>query len=186
MSSELEEISQEVERISAKLEGAKDDAKRISFTPSEKKPEDLYRLAEDRSTQFGREFEPLPPDAIQQGAMTTIHGFSRDEGSAWNKIVREFIKLYKRAVGVARTHGPHVQAYNAALSTLYRLELAAIAGDPLRACDRPEPLLIERKSTRRSDNLHTRLTHAFKWKASSCPSRRGTRWRKSRRAELRV
>ena len=142
MSSELEEISQDVETISAKLEDAKDDAKKIPFTPSEKKPEDLYRLAEDRKTQFGKEFEPLPSDAIQQSAMTIIHGLSREESGVWNKIVREFVKLYRRAVGVARTHGPHVQAYGAALSTLYRLELAAIARDSERACDRPEPLAI--------------------------------------------
>ena len=143
MSSELEEISQEVEEFSAKLEGAKDDAKKISFTPSEKKPEDLYRLAEDRKTQFGKEFEPLPPDAIHQGAMTTIHGLSGEESRAWNKIVRELVKLYRKVAGVARTHGPHVQAYGAALATLYRLELTAIASDPDRACDKPEPLAME-------------------------------------------
>lgn len=143
MSSELEEISQEVESFSARLGGAKDDAKKISFTPSEKKPEDLYHLAEDRKTQFGKEFEPLPPDAIHQGAMTTIHGLSGEESRAWNKIVRELIKLYRKVAGVARTHGPHIQAYGAALATLYRLELAAIASGPERACDKPEPLAIE-------------------------------------------
>jgi hypothetical protein len=143
MSSELEEISREVEKFSAKLEGAKDDAKKISFTPSKKKPEDLYHLTEDRKTQFGKESEPLPPDVIHQGAMTTIHGFSGEESKAWNKIIRELVKLYRKIAGVARTHGPHVQAYGAALATLYRLEIAAIASDPERACDKPEPLAIK-------------------------------------------
>ena len=143
MSSELEEISKEVEKFTTRLEGANDDAKKIAFTPSEKKPEDLYRLAEDRKTQFGKEFEPLPPDAIHQSAMTTIHGFSGEESRAWNKIVRELLKLYKKIAGVARTHGPHVQAYGAALATLYRLELAAIASDPERACDKPEPMAMD-------------------------------------------
>jgi hypothetical protein len=143
MSSELEEISQDVETFSAKLGGAKDDAKKIPFTPPEMKPEDPYHLAEDRKTQFGKESEPLPPDAIHQGAMTTIHGFSREEGRAWSKIVRELVKLYRKVAGVARTNGPHVLAYGAALATLYRLELAAIASDPERACDKPEPLAIE-------------------------------------------
>jgi hypothetical protein len=143
MSSELEEISQEVEKISAKLEGTKEDAKKVSFTPSEKKPGDLYHLSEDRKTQFGKESEPLPPDTIHQGAMATIHGFSGEESRAWNKIVRELLKLYRKIAGVARTHGPHVQAYGAALATLYRLELAAIASDPERACDKPEPLAME-------------------------------------------
>jgi hypothetical protein len=140
MSSELEEISQEVKKFSAKLQRAKDDAKKISFTASKKKPEDL---AEDRKTKFGKEDEPLPPEAIQQSAMTTIHGFSGKESSAWNKIVGELLKLYKRIAGVARTHGPHLQAYGAALATLYRLELAAIASAPEQACNMPEPLAME-------------------------------------------
>jgi hypothetical protein len=143
MSSELENVSQEVEKISAKLESAKDDAKKIPFSSSEKKPEDLYHLVESRKNQFGKEYEPLPPDVIHQSAMTTIHGFSGEEGRAWNKIIREFVKLYRKVTGVARTHGPHVQAYGAALATLYRLELAAIASDPERACDKPEPLAME-------------------------------------------
>jgi hypothetical protein len=143
MSSELEDISQEVEKISAKLESAKDDAKKIPFSPSKKRPEDLYHLDESRKNQFGREYEPLPPDAIHQGAMTTVHGLSGEESRAWNKIVRELVKLYRKVAGVAQTHGPHVQAYGAALATLYRLELAAIASDPERACDKPEPFAME-------------------------------------------
>ena len=143
MSSDLEDISQEIEKVSAKLESAKDDAKKIPFSPSEKKPEDLNHLDESRKNQFGREHEPLPPDAIHQGAMTTVHGFSGEESRGWNKIVRELVKLYRKVAGVARTHGPHVQAYGAALATLYRMELAAIASDPERACDRPEPFAME-------------------------------------------
>ena len=143
MSSELEEISQEVQTIPAKLEGAKDDAKKMAFTPSKKKSEDLYHLAEDRKTQFGDESEPLPPDAIHQGAMTTVHGFSREESRAWNKIVRELVKLYRKVAGVARIQGPPDQAYGAVLATLYRLELAGIASDPEESRDKPEPLAME-------------------------------------------
>ena len=143
MSSELEGISQDVEKISAKLESVKDDAKKIPFSPSEKKQEDLFHLEESRKNKFGREYEPLPPDAISQGSMTTVHGLSGKESTAWGKTVRELIKLYRKVDGVARTHGPHVQAYGAALATLYRLELAAIASDPERACDKPEPFVME-------------------------------------------
>ena len=143
MSSELEGISTEVEKISAKLESAKDDAKKIPFIASEKKMEDLHHLDESRKNQFGKEYEPLPPDAIHQGAMTAVHGLSGEESRAWNKIVREIVKLYRKVAGVARTHGPHVQAYGAALATLYRMELAAIASDPERACDKPEPFAME-------------------------------------------
>ena len=140
MSSELEDISQEIANISAKLAGAEDDAKKIPLSLSEKKPEDLAKF---RKTLFGKESEPLPPDTIHQSGMTTIHGISGDESRAWNKIVRELVKLYKKVAGVARTQGPHAQAYSAALATLYRLELAEIASDPERACDKPEPLAME-------------------------------------------
>ena len=143
MSSELEDICQEIEGVSAKLGNAKDDAKTIPFSPSEKKPEDLHHLAEFRKTQFGNESEPLPPDVIHQAAMMSIHGLPREESKAWNKIVRDIVNLYRKVVGVARTHGPHVQAYGAALAILYRLELAAIAGDPERACNMPRPLAME-------------------------------------------
>jgi hypothetical protein len=143
MSSELEDICQEIDGVSAKLDNAKDDAKNIPFSPSEKKPEDLYHLAEFRKTQFGTQSEPLLPDVIHQAAMMTIHGLSREESKAWNKIVREIVKLYRKVTGIVRTHGPHAQAYGAALAMLYRLELAAIASDPERACDRPEPLAME-------------------------------------------
>jgi hypothetical protein len=143
MSSELENVSQEVEKISAKLESAKEDATKVPFKPSEKTPEDLGPLDESRKREFGREYEPLPPDVIHQGAMASVHGFSREEGKAWNKIIRDLVKLYRKVTGVARTHGPHVQAYGAALATLYRLELAEIASDPERACDKPEPFAME-------------------------------------------
>ena len=143
MSSELEDKSREVEKISAKLESAKDDAKKIPFSPSEKRPEDLHPLDENRKNKFGKEYEPLPPDAIDKGGMTTVHGFSPKESREWNEIIRELVKLYRKVTAVARTHGPHVQAYGAALATLYRLELAAISCDPERACDKPEPFAME-------------------------------------------
>jgi hypothetical protein len=143
MSSELEDLCQEIEGVSAKLGNSKDDAKKIPCSLSEKKREDLYHLAEFRKTQFGKKSEPLPPDVIHQAAMMTIHGLSREESKAWNEIVRGIVKLYRKVAGIARTHGPHAQAYGAALATLYRLELAAIASDPERACDRPEPLAME-------------------------------------------
>ena len=143
MSSALEKISPQIEDISAKLENAKDEAKKIPFSEPGKGPEEFDRLAENRMAQFGKESEPLPHEVIYLSGMITIHGFSGEESRAWNKIVRDLLKLYKRIAEVARTRGPHVQAYGAALATLYRLELAAIASDPERACDKPEPLAME-------------------------------------------
>ena len=143
MSSELEKISPQIEGFSAKLATAQDEAKKITCNQPGTEAENFDRLVENRMTRFGKESEPLPNEVIHQGGMTTIHGFSGEESRAWNKIVRDLLKLYKRVSEVARTRGPHVQAYGAALATLYRLELAVIASDPERACDKPEPLAME-------------------------------------------
>ena len=143
MSSILEEISPQIVDISAKLEGAKDDAKKIPSSAPEKGTEDSDRLLEDRMTRFGQELEPLPLEVIHQDGMTTLHGFSEEESKAWDKVVRGLLKLYERVTGVARTRGPYMQAYDAAFATLYRLELAAIESDPGRICDMPELLATE-------------------------------------------
>ena len=143
MSSDLEDISEEIGRITANIVGTKEDAKKIPFSPPNTKPEDHCHLAENRKTQFGKESETLSPYAIQLGAMTTIHGLSREESRTWSNVVRELVKLYRKVAGVSRTRGPHAQAYGAALATLYRLELAAIASEPDRACNKPEPLAME-------------------------------------------
>jgi hypothetical protein len=143
MSSALEKISSEINDLPAKLESAKEGAKKISCDMPGKGADDFDGLAEHRRTLYGRESEPLPHEVIHQAGMTTVHGFSREESRAWNQIVRELLKLYKKVAEVARTRGPHIQAYGAALATLYRLELAVIASDPERACDKPEPLAME-------------------------------------------
>jgi hypothetical protein len=75
--------------------------------------------------------------------MMAIHGFSGEESRAWNKIVRNLFKLYKRVAEVARTRGPYMQAYEAALMTLYRQELVERKGDPERTCDVPGLLAME-------------------------------------------
>ena len=143
MSSALANVSPEIEQFSARLDTAKTEAKAIAFSPPSKAADDFDALSALRRTHFGLEFEPLPPGNIVQASMTKIHGFSGDEARAWNKVVRDLLQLYKTVAGVARTRGPHVHAYGAALATLYRLELSAIASDPDRATDAPEPVAME-------------------------------------------
>ena len=142
MSSALENVGPEIEQFSARLDTAKTEAKAIAFSPPSKAADDFDVLSALRRTHFGLEFEPLPLGHIAQASMTKIHGFSKDEATAWNKVVRDLLRLYKTVAGVARTRGPHVHAYGAALATLYRLELSAIASDPDRATDAPEPVAM--------------------------------------------
>jgi len=139
MSSALENVGLEIERFSARLDNVKAEAKAIAFSPPSQKANDLDVLSAHRKSRFGLESEPLPHAEIAQANMANIHGFSREEARSWNQVVRDLLKLYKKVAEVARTRGPHVKAYGAALATLYRLELSALARDPERACGAPEP-----------------------------------------------
>jgi hypothetical protein len=138
LSSALEETSPQIEHIFAKLGSAKAEAKKIAAS---NRPT-FEHLGKKRMSRFGKETEPLPHYMIHQGGMTTIHGFSSDESKAWAKVVCDLLRQYKKVGDIARTRGPHVEAYEATLATLYRLELAAITSDPERACDKPESMAI--------------------------------------------
>ncbi|KAH9934852.1 uncharacterized protein B0H18DRAFT_1114692 [Fomitopsis serialis] len=75
--------------------------------------------------------------------MQSIHGFDEEEAKAWYETIKDIVVLYRRTVNVANTRGAHVKAYEAALTTLYHLEMAAIADDPSRASDTPEQTAFE-------------------------------------------
>lgn len=85
---------------------------------------------------------PLPDYVLTQNGMQQIHGLSLEEARAWYKLVKPIVVVYRRILKVAATRGAHVKAYEAALTTLYRLELQAIANDPDRVTDTPEPLAL--------------------------------------------
>ncbi|KAH8976901.1 hypothetical protein EDB92DRAFT_1938185 [Lactarius akahatsu] len=137
MSSTLEEVGSEIESFLGRLDNVKSKAKLIAFYPPSRAT-DFDILSAHRRTRFGPESEPLSREEISQASMTNVHGFSVEEGRAWHNVVHDLLKLYRKIVRVARTRGPYEQAYGAALATLYRLELSAIARDPERASDTPE------------------------------------------------
>ncbi|KAH9033742.1 hypothetical protein EDB83DRAFT_2319030 [Lactarius deliciosus] len=137
LSSTLEELGSKIESFLGRLDGVKDKAKLITFDPPSHVT-DFDILSAHRRTQFGPESEPLSHAEISQASMTKIHGFSVEEGKTWSKVIYDLLDLYWKVVNVARTCGPHAQAYGAAVATLYRLKLSAIASDPERASDTPE------------------------------------------------
>ncbi|KXN82337.1 NFX1-type zinc finger-containing protein 1 [Leucoagaricus sp. SymC.cos] len=85
---------------------------------------------------------PLLEHALNQDGMQKVHGIALEEARAWYKIVKPIVVVYRRIWKVATTRGAHVKAYEAALTTLYRLELQAIADDPERVTNTPEPLAL--------------------------------------------
>jgi hypothetical protein len=143
MSKSLDAIRPEMELLSASIEGILEAVTKISCSPPELTAEGFDALDYQRQAQLDRKDAPLLPATLSQAKMVSAHGFAPDEARAWIAAVRGVIKVYKKVHDVACTRGPHVKAYDAALSTLYRLELAAIAEDPMRACEHPEPVAME-------------------------------------------
>lgn len=68
--------------------------------------------------------EPTPTTLLRA---TNQRGFGVEEAKAWKEIVQPLFDAYNNVGVVASSKGPHMQTYEAALSTLYRLELHAIA-----------------------------------------------------------
>ncbi|KAJ3560209.1 hypothetical protein NP233_g10990 [Leucocoprinus birnbaumii] len=85
---------------------------------------------------------PLPAYQLSQDGMHQAHGFTLEEAREWYKIVKPLVVMYRHILKIAATRGAHVKAYEAALTTLYRLELRAIADDPEIATNTPEPLAL--------------------------------------------
>ncbi|KAJ3559292.1 hypothetical protein NP233_g11303 [Leucocoprinus birnbaumii] len=85
---------------------------------------------------------PLPADKLDQDGMHKVHGFILEEAVEWYQIVKPLVVTYRHILKIAMTRGAHVKAYEAALTTLYRLELRAITDDPEIETNTPEPLAL--------------------------------------------
>ncbi|KAI9445914.1 hypothetical protein H4582DRAFT_1804702, partial [Lactarius indigo] len=142
MSSALEKVGPEIEEFSRRLDSVKGEAKSITFNPPSEDADDFDNLSARRRTRFGPKSEPLPYKEITQTSMRKVHGFSGEEGRAWNKVASDLLELYRKVSDVARARGPYAQAYHEALATLYRLELSAMESNPGRATDTPEPVAM--------------------------------------------
>ncbi|KAI0043384.1 hypothetical protein FA95DRAFT_405685 [Auriscalpium vulgare] len=143
MSSSLDSVSPEIERLTARLPASQEAAKKIPYSIGFKVEPEFTHLLQTQGNKFGREYEPLPHSSLTQGSMVSIHGLAAEEAKIWQKVVGDFVKVYRKVADVATIRGPQSQAYDAALSTLYRLELNAIAQDPARATAAPEPLAMK-------------------------------------------
>ncbi|KAL4242825.1 hypothetical protein ABKN59_011535 [Abortiporus biennis] len=136
MSSQLNDLTPEVELLLTELPRLNESAKNIrSITGA------TSEVSANRSSS-GKVDEPLPSRLLNKDSMHNIHGLSSDEAASWHDVVRDIVKLYGKVVKVATTRGAHVKAYEAALSTLYRLEMDSIISDPSRITDTPEPVAI--------------------------------------------
>ena len=143
MSAALDKHSPAVSEYASHIADNKDLAKKLTV---ETKADDLSGGPVARKdtpfafTQNG----PLPATALDLEGMQKVHGILPEEAKAWYQVVKDLVVTYRHVVKIATTRGAHVKAYEAALSTLFRLEMQAIATDPARVSDTeaPEPAAL--------------------------------------------
>lgn len=145
MSQDLSKISSKVQEVTANMptiEKAIKEVEYVSGTVSNYKGPKAKAVAE-RFVPLEVEAGPLPANLLMQFKLTSVHGFPEGIAGKWHNVTSDLLARYRDVVALANTRGPHIRTYEAALSTLYRLELAAIAEDHSRASDAPEPLAMQ-------------------------------------------
>ena len=128
MSKLLEEHGPSLEAIVEGLEASEDAAKEIVRGDDFASEGDFAQICERRKRLFGKPKEPLPVSMLRE--LKKLHGFSQKETTAWNKIAMEINRVYGSIVGVASARSAHAKAYEAAMATLFKLEMEAVARHP--------------------------------------------------------
>jgi len=131
MSKRLDKHGPSLEAIAAGLEASETVAKGIATGADFASEDDFVEICEKRKESFGKPDEPLPVNMLRE--LKARHGFSKKEADAWKKIVKEVNRVYDAIVDVASERSIHVTAYEAAMATLFKLEMEAIALDPSKA-----------------------------------------------------
>ena len=131
MSKQLEKYGLSVEAISARLEVLESVAQGIPRGDDFASEDVFGQIHERRKESFGKPDEPLPINMLRE--LNAQHGFSQKEEEAWGEIMEEINRVYDGISGVASARSAHVKAYEAAMTTLFRLEMEAVASDPSTA-----------------------------------------------------
>ena len=119
-----------LEAITASVEASETAAKSIAKGDGFASGDKFAQICEKRKDSFGKAEEPLPVVALRE--LERWHGFSQKEATAWNKIVKEIHRVYSAVAAVTSARSAHVKAYEAAMATLFKLEMEAAAWDPPR------------------------------------------------------
>jgi len=131
MSKRLEKHVPSIEAIAADLEASETAAKAIKNEGNLVSEDEVAEIYEKRKELFGKPDEPLPVNMLRD--LKKFHGFSKEEAEGWKKIAKEINRVYDGIVGVASARSAHVKAYEAAMTTLFKLEMEVIARDPSKA-----------------------------------------------------
>ena len=125
MSKQLEKHGPSLEAITVGLEALETAAKGMNKGDNFALEDDFTQICEKRKDSFGKPDEPLPVNMLRD--LKAKHGFSKKEADAWKKIAKDINRVYDAIADVASTRSAHVKAYEAAMTTLFKLEMDAIA-----------------------------------------------------------
>ena len=128
MSKRLERHGPSLEAITARLEASETEAKVIVKGDDFASEDGFTQICEKRKESFGKPEEPLPVNMLKE--LSQRHGFSSKEADAWKKITKDINRVYDAIADVASSRSAHVKAYEAAMTTLFKLEMEAVALDP--------------------------------------------------------
>ena len=128
MSKRLEKHGPALEKITAGLEASGTAAKAIAKGDDFASEEDFARICDKRKDSFGKPEEPLPVNMLKE--IKLRHGFSKGEAQTWKEITKDINQVYEAIADVASARSAHVKAYEAAMTTLFKLEMEAVALDP--------------------------------------------------------
>ncbi|KAF9649047.1 hypothetical protein BDM02DRAFT_3095370 [Thelephora ganbajun] len=131
MSKQLEKHGPSMEAITASLEALETAAKGMAIADDFASEDDFAQICEKREESFGKTGEPLPIDILRE--LKARHGFSKKEADVWKKIVKDIDRVYEAIVDVASARSAHVNAYEAAMTTLFKLEMEALVLNPSKA-----------------------------------------------------
>jgi len=136
MSARLEKHGPSLESITAALETLETEVQKIPTAADFASEEAFVQICERRTEPFGKPDEPLPVIALRE--LKTRHGFSPKEAEAWKKIAKEINRVYDAITDIASSRSAHVKAYEAAMTTLFKLEMEAVALDPSQVDERTQ------------------------------------------------
>ncbi|KXN84450.1 NFX1-type zinc finger-containing protein 1, partial [Leucoagaricus sp. SymC.cos] len=134
MSRALDEYNPGIREFTSTMAVTKEQVKRLEFQSKGHSTKEC----KPKETSYVNVHGPLSVSALGPEGMQKVHGIALEEAHAWYKSVKPIVPIYWQICKVATTRGAHVKAYEAALATLYRLELEAITDDPERVINTPE------------------------------------------------
>jgi len=128
MSTRLEKHGPFLEAITTTLEGLESEARAIPISDDFASEDAFVQICERRTESFGNPDEPLPVAMLNE--VKDCHGFSHKEAEEWKKIAKEINRVYDAIADIASSRSAHVKAYEAAMTTLFKLEMEVVALDP--------------------------------------------------------